>query len=134
MFCLAFVPTVQATAPGQPRHSPLHGPTDLVQGIPPIRSRRGPRRRKPAKLHADKGYDYSHLRRWLRQRGIQHRIARKGVESSQRLGRPRWTVERTMAWLAGCRRLHRRYERKADHFLAFTSIACTLIRYRRLTN
>ncbi|MET9477736.1 IS5/IS1182 family transposase, partial [Streptomyces sp. NPDC101194] len=27
-----------------------------------------------------------------------------------------------------------RYERKADHFLAFTSIACTLICYRRLTN
>ena len=104
----------------------------LVKGIPPIRSRRGPRRRKPAKLHADKGYDYAHLRRWLRQRGITHRIARKGVESSQRLGRHRWTVERTMAWLAGCRRLHRRYERKADHFLAFTSIACTLICYRRL--
>ncbi|MFF9573553.1 hypothetical protein ACF1E8_40655, partial [Streptomyces sp. NPDC014685] len=37
------------------------------------------------------------------------------------------------AWLAGCRRLHRRYERKAEHFLAFTSIACTLICYRRLT-
>jgi transposase len=105
----------------------------LVQGIPPIRSRRGRRRRKPAKLHADKGYDYSHLRRWLRQRGIQHRIARKGVESSQRLGRHRWTVERTMSWLAGCRRLHRRYERKAEHFLAFTSLACTLICYRRLT-
>lgn len=32
-----------------------------------------------------------------------------------------------MVWLAGCRRLHRRYERKAEHFLAFTSIACTLI-------
>jgi IS5 family transposase len=61
----------------------------LVQGIPPIRSRRGGRRRKPDKLHADKGYDYFHLRRWLRQRGIQHRIARKGVESSQRLGRHR---------------------------------------------
>ncbi|MGW4914474.1 hypothetical protein ACWEQE_49065, partial [Streptomyces sp. NPDC004270] len=28
--------------------------------------------------------------------------------------------------LAGCRRLHRHYERKAVHFLAFTSIACTL--------
>lgn len=39
-----------------------------------------------------------------------------------------------MAWLAGCRRLHRRYERKADHFLAFTSITCTLICYRRLAN
>src|SRR5688572_12063513 len=33
----------------------------LVKGIPPIRSRRGPRRRKPGKLHADKGYDYRHL-------------------------------------------------------------------------
>ncbi|MFH8435463.1 IS5 family transposase [Streptomyces sp. NPDC018007] len=104
----------------------------LVKGIPPIHSRRGRRRRKPGKLHADKGYDYAHPRRWLRERGITHRIARKGVESSQRLGRHRWTVERTMAWLAGCRRLHRRYERKADHFLAFTSITCTLICYRRL--
>lgn len=72
----------------------------LVKGVPPIRSRRGPRRRKPAKLHADKGYDYSHLRRWLSQRGIWHRIARKGVETSQWLGR-HWTIERTMAWLAG---------------------------------
>lgn len=53
----------------------------LVRGIPPIRSRRGPRRRRPAKLHADKGYDYEHLRRWLRKRGIRHRIARKGTES-----------------------------------------------------
>ncbi|WP_394328474.1 IS5 family transposase, partial [Nocardiopsis sp. TSRI0078] len=98
----------------------------LVRGIPPIRSRRGPRWRRPAKLYGDKGYDYAHLRRWLRQRGIVHRLARKGVESSQRLGRHRWHVERTMAWLAECRRLHRRYERKADHFLAFAGIACTL--------
>lgn len=104
----------------------------LVRGIPPIRSRRGRRRRKPGKLHADKGYDYARLRRWLRERGIKHRIARRGVESSQRLGRHRWVIERTMSWLAGCRRLHRRYERKAEHFLAFTSLACTLICYRRL--
>ncbi|MFE7275229.1 IS5 family transposase [Streptomyces sp. NPDC057623] len=94
----------------------------LVKGIPPIRSRRGRRRRRPGKLHADKGYDYDHLRRWLRGRGIRHRIARKGIESSTGLGRHRWTIERTMSWLAGCRRLHRRYERKAEHFLAFTSI------------
>ncbi|MBB5110143.1 hypothetical protein FHS40_009273, partial [Streptomyces spectabilis] len=26
-----------------------------------------------------------------------------------------------------------RYERKAEHFMAFTAIACTLICYRRLT-
>jgi transposase len=104
----------------------------LVRGIPPIRSRRGPRRRQPGKLHGDKGYDYDHLRRWLALRGIRHRIARRGIESSQRLGRHRWVVERTVSWLAGCRRLHRRYERKAEHFLAFTAIAAALICHRRL--
>nr|WP_234533595.1 IS5 family transposase [Streptomyces shenzhenensis] len=104
----------------------------LVRGIPPIRSRRGPRRRRPAKLHGDKGYDYDHVRQRLRSRNITPRIARKGIEPSQRLGRHRWTVERTVAWLAGCRRLHRRYERKAEHFLAFAGIAATLICYRRL--
>lgn len=69
----------------------------LVRGIPPIRSRRGPRRRRPAKLHGDKGYDSGRLRRWLRSRNITPRIARRGIESSQRLGRHRWTVERTVA-------------------------------------
>jgi transposase len=77
----------------------------LVRGIPPIRSRRGRRRRRPAKLHGDKGYDYPRVRRFLRERGIISRIARRGVESSQRLGRHRWVVERTMAWLNGYRRL-----------------------------
>ncbi|WP_208026400.1 IS5 family transposase [Streptomyces sp. Tu 3180] len=104
----------------------------LVRGIPPIRSRRGPRRRRPGKLHGDKGYDYRHLRRWLASRGIRHRLARKGIESSRHLGRHRWVVERTVSWLSGCRRLHRRYERKPEHFLAFTAIAATLICHRRL--
>ncbi len=104
----------------------------LVLGIPPIRSHRGPRRRRPAKLHGDKGYDYDRLRRWLRARGIVPRIARGGVESSQRLGHHRWVVERTVSWLFGCRRLHRLYERKAEHFAAFVSIAGLLIGYRRL--
>ncbi|MEV0039486.1 IS5 family transposase [Streptomyces sp. NPDC050804] len=104
----------------------------LVRGIPPVRSRRGPRRRRPAKLRADKGYDDDHLRRWLRKRGIAHRVARKGIESSTRLGRHRWVVERTVSWPAGCRRLHRRYEREPEHFLAFVGIPAALICYRRL--
>lgn len=73
------------------------GLESLARGIPPIRSRRGPRRRHPAKLHADKGYDYDHLRKWLRGRTIIPRIAHKRIKSSQRLGRHRWTVERTLA-------------------------------------
>ncbi|TXS61434.1 hypothetical protein EAO76_41190 [Streptomyces sp. sk2.1] len=35
------------------------------------------------------------------------------------------------AWLAGCRRLHHRYEHEPEHFLAFTSIACTFVCHRR---
>ncbi|MEU9558869.1 IS5 family transposase [Streptomyces fumanus] len=104
----------------------------LVRGIPPIRSRRGPRRRRPGKLHGDEGYDYRHLRRWLASRGIRHRLARKGIESSRHLGRYRWVVKRTVSWLSGCRRLHRCHERKPERFLAFTAIAATLICHRRL--
>jgi IS5 family transposase len=61
----------------------------LVQAIPAIRSARGPRRRRPDKLHADTGYDYPHLRAWLRDRRITPRIARRGIETSERLGRHR---------------------------------------------
>ncbi|MGI5165690.1 IS5 family transposase [Spirillospora sp. CA-253888] len=105
----------------------------LVRGIAPIRSRRGPRRGRPGKLYADKDYDYLDLRRWLRGRGIAPRIACRGIESSERLGRHRWVVERTVSWFNGFRRLHRRYERKAEHFLAFVGIAAALICHRRLT-
>jgi len=47
----------------------------LVRGIPPIRSRRGPRRRRPAKLHADKGYDHRRCRQECRERGIEPGLA-----------------------------------------------------------
>ncbi len=83
----------------------------LVQAVPAIRSRRGPRRRRPAKLHADKGYDYPYLRTWLRVRRISSRIACRGIETSTRLGRHRWVIERSFAWLTGYRRLTIRYER-----------------------
>lgn len=104
----------------------------LVDAIPPIRSGRGPRRRRPGKLHGDKAYDHRFIRSYLRRRQIAHRIARRGTESPARLGRHRWVIERTVAWLGGFRRLHRRYERKADHFAAFATIAATLICHRRL--
>ena len=88
----------------------------LVQAIPAIRSRRGPRRRRPGRLHADKGYDYPHLRAWLRSWRITPRIVRRGVETSDRLGRHPWVVEPSLAWLTGYRRLTLRYERCARLF------------------
>jgi hypothetical protein len=45
----------------------------------------------------------------VRSRIIAVRIARRGIESSAALGRHRWVIERTMAWLFGCHRLGIRY-------------------------
>ena len=104
----------------------------LVTAIPAIRSRRGPRRRKPDKLHADKAYDHAELRAWVHRRGIRVRIARKGVETSKKLGRHRWVIERTISWLTGYRRLTIRYERKANHFLAFLTLAAAITCFKKL--
>ncbi len=75
---------------------------------------RGRPRKRPQKLHADKAYDAKKCREVLRKRGIKARIARRGKESSEKLGRYRWVVERTLSWLNRYRRLNVRYERRAD--------------------
>jgi transposase len=104
----------------------------MVAGLPAIRSRRGPRRRRPAKLRADKGYHADQHRRWLRDRGITPRIARRGIDTGERLGRHRWKIERTIAWLTGYRRLTIRYERHAGLLGAFLSLAAALTCFKKL--
>jgi transposase len=99
----------------------------LVESVEPIKRPRGRPRKRPAKLHADKGYDVRHCRRYLRRRGIACRIARKGVESATRLGRHRWVVERTFAWLNRYRRLAIRYERREEIHQALLDLGCALI-------
>ncbi len=101
----------------------------LIDAIPPIigpRGKPGRPRKRPAKLHADKAYDSAEKRRALRARGIAPRIARRGIDSSERLGRHRWVVERSFAWLLGCRRLGVRYERRADLLQGLLHLACAL--------
>ena len=101
---------------------------ELLDGIEPIkRPGRGRPRRRPEKLHADKGYDFPRCRKALRERGIKARIARRGKDTSERLGRHRWVVERTLAWFARHRRLVVRYERRADIHEAFLHLGCSLI-------
>ncbi len=66
---------------------------EVVDAITSVKRRwSGRPRKRPAKLHADKAYDSKELRAALRERGITPRIARRGVESSERLGRYRWMV------------------------------------------
>jgi transposase len=104
----------------------------VLDAVPPIKQPNGRRRKRPAKLHTDKGYDYRHCRRALSRRHIQVRIARKGIERKDRLGRHRWVVERTFAWLNQFRRLRIRDERRADIHLAFLTLGCALICFNAL--
>jgi transposase len=99
----------------------------VVDAIPPIKRPSGQRRRRPAKLHADRAYDAPRCRRALTERRIKVRIARKRVDSSERLGRHRRVVERSLAWLNRCRRLTIRYGRRQDSHEAFLSLGCSLI-------
>jgi transposase len=107
----------------------------LVDAVPPIRrptGQPGRPRFRPVKLHADKGYDFGFCRQALRQRGSMPRIARRGVDSNERLGRYRWIVERTNAWILAFRRLATRFDRQAASVLAFLHLACALICLRFL--
>jgi transposase len=100
----------------------------MLDAIPPLHTGRPGRPRcRPAKLHADKGYDYRRCRDACAARGIKHRIARRGIESTTHLGRHRWVVERTFAWLARYRRLTIRYERLVAMHRAFLHLGCALI-------
>ncbi len=105
----------------------LEEAVDAIEPIRGSRGRPGRLRKRPKKLHADKGYDFPRCRKALRKRGIKARIARRGVESSERLGRHRWVVERTLSWLNRYRRLKVRYERRADIHQAFLDLGCALI-------
>jgi len=99
----------------------------LLDALPAVAGRLGRPRQRPEKLHADKAYDSRRCRAYLRQRGIKGRIARKGIESSKRLGRHRWVVERTHAWFAGFGKLRIRFERRIDTHLAWLTLACAVI-------
>lgn len=104
----------------------------LLDAVPPIRQPNGRRRKRPDKAHADKAYDIPRCRAALSQRHIRIRIARKKIDSSERLGRHRWVVERTLAWLNRYRRLTVRYERRADIHQAFLTLGCALICFNAL--
>jgi transposase len=97
-----------------------------------VRGKRGRPQRRPARVVGDRGYDHDSYRRQLRQRGITPVIARRQTAHGSGLGRRRWVVERTFAWLHAFKRLLVRYERRADMHEGLLKLACCLICFRRL--
>ncbi|GAA0663996.1 hypothetical protein GCM10010193_14170 [Kitasatospora atroaurantiaca] len=79
----------------------------LLNAIPRIRGLRGRPRNRP-------------------------QIARRGTAHGSGLGKTRWVVERTFAWLHQFKRLRTRYERRADLQQGLLELAASIICLRRL--
>ncbi len=86
---------------------------------------------------ADRGYDAKAVREGVRLRGFEPRIAERNRPGEGRrrdsLARERVAIERTFAWLSWLRRLATRWERRADLYLAFFTLGCAVVCWRRLS-
>ena len=99
---------------------------------------------RPKRLLADKGYDGRDLRRALRAKRIRANIPERQFKKRRKRGRPpkydkvlgkqRFVVERTNAWLKSFRRIHFRYDRSLVSFKAFVLLSCVVICLRRLVD
>jgi transposase len=105
----------------------------LMDAIPPIKRPGGGRRKRPAKVYADRAYDAEEkIRKPLRKRGIEPVIAKRNTEQGSGLGKHRCVVEGVFAWLFKFRRLRVRYEKRDDIHTAFLLIGCLLICCNRI--
>jgi hypothetical protein len=107
-------PHLLGDAPGLPLNMPVplanrhdnRFVESIQDSMPAIkRGGRGRPRGRSVKFHGDQDYDAPRVRRYLRHRGITARIARIGRNSSARLGRHGWVVERIHGWLLSYKRL-----------------------------
>lgn len=125
---------------GHPARADPHGPNrndvtqllPLIEAIPPIRGKRGRPLSKPVIVQADRGYVHDKYRKPLHAAGIATQIARRGEPHGSGLGKTRWVVEHTFAWLHNFRRLRIRFERLAAIHEAFMKIAACIICWRHL--
>lgn len=96
---------------------------------------------KPGIILADKGYDSDKLRLKLSQSGICSNIAVRNIKRRKTkinynipLGKMRFKIERTNAWIKSFRRLHFRFDITLASFQALTYLALIVICLRKLIN
>ena len=91
-------------------------------------------------VYADKGYDSTTIREYLRNRNIKDCIPHRNFKTNtnetsdkNNYNKTRYVVERFFAWLkCGFHRIRIRYERVAENYLAFLNIASFLMYCRVL--
>ncbi len=95
-----------------------------------------PTEEEPQHLCLDKGYDNAPAEAVVREAGcVPHirRIGEEKLDADQQKTHParRWVVERTFAWLAGCRAILVRYDKLAERYRALIKLASALLWFRR---
>jgi transposase len=78
-------------------------------------------------VFADKGYDAEHHRDLCREFGAEPQIHRRGRPHGSGLGKRRWPVERSNAWLLDNRRLALRYDRLGFIIQSLLQAACIFL-------
>lgn len=99
----------------------------IVLAFPRVRGGRGRPEELLDELYADRGYDSEATRGLLRWLEIYPHIAKRRTPHGSGLGKIRWAVERTIAWLKGLRRLRVRYDRLEVIVDAWTTLATAVI-------
>ena len=82
--------------------------------------------------YADRGYDAESHRALCRAHQVRPQIAKRNTKHGSGLGKKRWPVERTHAWLLENKRLNLRYDRKGVIVEALLNTACLLMVVPRL--
>ena len=100
--------------------------------LPVIGGKPGRPLRFPRVVRADCGYTSKDLLWIFQQTKIAGVIPQRGETPTAGLGKHRWPVERTIAWLKQWRRVGVRRERLQSNYDAFVTLASSLICYRKL--
>ena len=108
----------------------------MLDTLPPVKGPggRGASRYKPWAVVGDAGYGHDHIVRQVVERRILPLLAPRGKaghpppEHGSGLGRVRYVVERTIAWMSNFRRIDQQcYERTGSAWPAFNDLACCVI-------
>lgn len=98
--------------------------------FPHVSGRSGRPRIGPKQVVADAGNDSESTREVLRCLGMRPMIRKRGSPHGSHLGRVRWVVERSIAWLKGLRRLRVRYDRSRLVIDAWATLAMSILTFR----
>ncbi len=117
----------------------------MLDTLPPVKMPGpGPARYKPGAAFGDAGYGFLHIIPQVVERRIVPMLAPRAqpgrdepVVHGSGLGKVRYVVERTVAWLANFRRIVQCYERTGAAWRGFNELACCVIcanKLRKLVN